>query len=104
MTINNFLQLQPSVRPVKAQVTSEYFIVERAAKICIECHLVPLQAFPPRSPRTSSTGKSFSGRTILRGNILSVNGDLCSIRNNLLRSNRVFDTAMHTLSRVSKQR
>ena len=32
MTITNFLQLQPSIRPVPAQVTSKYFTAKRATK------------------------------------------------------------------------
>ena len=52
MTRTNFLQFQPSVSPIPAQVTSKYFTVERAAKTLHRMSLVPLWAFPPKSPGT----------------------------------------------------
>ena len=43
----HFLQLQPSIRPIPARVI---LLWKGPPKLCIECHLVPLWAFPPRSP------------------------------------------------------
>ena len=42
-----FLLLQPSIRPVPAQVILRW---KRPPQLCIECHLVPLWAFLPKSP------------------------------------------------------
>ena len=47
ITITRFLLLQPSIRPVPAQVI---LLSKGPPKLCIECHLVPLWAFPPKSP------------------------------------------------------
>ena len=47
MTRTNILQLQPSIRPVPAQVTSKYFTFERAAKTLhrmLPCTLVSVPA------------------------------------------------------------
>ena len=41
------LLLQPSIRPVPAQVI---LLWKGPPKLCIECHLVPLWAFPQKSP------------------------------------------------------
>ena len=38
--------LQPSIRPVPAQVI---LLLNGPPKLCIECHLVPLWAVPPKS-------------------------------------------------------
>ena len=51
ITITHFLLLQPSVRPVPAQVI---LLWKGPPKLCIECHLVPLWAFPPKSPGTTA--------------------------------------------------
>ena len=40
----HFLLLQPSIRPVTAQVI---LLWKGPPKLCIECHLEPLWAFPP---------------------------------------------------------
>ena len=42
-----FLLLQPFIRPVPAQVI---LLWKGPPKLCIECQLVPLWAFPPKSP------------------------------------------------------
>ena len=42
----HFLLSQPSIRPVPAQVI---LLCKGPPKLCIECHLVPLWAFPPKS-------------------------------------------------------
>ena len=47
ITRTHFLLLQPSIRPVPAQVI---LLWKGPPKLCIECHLVPLWAFPPKSP------------------------------------------------------
>ena len=49
ITRTNFLQLQPSIRPVPAQVTSILLLIG-PPKLCIKCYLAPLWAFPPKSP------------------------------------------------------
>ena len=46
----HFLQLQPSIRPVPAQVI---LLWKGRPKLCIECYRVPLWAFPPKSPGCS---------------------------------------------------
>ena len=47
MTKTYFLLLQLSIRPVPAQVI---LLWKGPPKLCIECHLVPLWAFLPKSP------------------------------------------------------
>ena len=47
ITRTHFLLLQPYIRPVPAQVI---LLWKGPSKPCIECHLVPLWAFPPKSP------------------------------------------------------
>ena len=44
---HHFLLLQPCIRPALAQVS---LLCKGPPKLCIECHLVPLWAFPPKSP------------------------------------------------------
>ena len=44
----HFLLLQPSVRPLPAQVV---LLWKGLPKLCNECHLLPLWAFPLKSPR-----------------------------------------------------
>ena len=47
ITRTHFLVLQPSIKPVPAQVI---LLWKRPPKLCIKCHLVPVWAFPPKSP------------------------------------------------------
>ena len=47
MIKTHFLLLQPSIRPVPAQVILMW---KGPPKLCIDCNLVPLWAFPPKSP------------------------------------------------------
>ena len=47
ITRTHFLLLQPSIRPVPAQVI---LLWKGLPKLCIECYLVPLRAFAPKSP------------------------------------------------------
>ena len=48
ITRTHFFLLQPFIRPVPAQVI---FLWKGPPKLCIECHLVSLLAFPPKSPQ-----------------------------------------------------
>ena len=47
ITKTYFLLLQPSIRPIPAQVI---LLWKGPPKLCIECHFVLLWAFPPKSP------------------------------------------------------
>ena len=55
----HFLLLQPSIRPVPAHVI---FPWKGPPKLCIKCHLVPLWAFPPKSPGTDTWPFRFNSR------------------------------------------
>ena len=59
ITRTHFLLLQPSGRPVPAQII---ILWKGPPKLCIECHLVPLWALLPKSPGPPASVKNWSSQ------------------------------------------
>ena len=62
ITKTHFLPLQPSIRPVPAQAI---LLWKGPSKLCIECHLVSMSVFPPKSPGNLVQKKSRANRSII---------------------------------------
>ena len=87
ITRTHFLLLQPSIRPVPAQAI---LLWKGPPKLCIECHLVPLWVFPPKSPGrlmpTSVTKKALKKQQLLKYAPLTRNAIIrnCSLPNDMM--------------------
>ena len=67
ITRTHFFLLQPSIIPVPAQVI---LLWKGPPELCIECQLVPVWAFPPKSPGTIDEVNGY----VWRGNVGVITG------------------------------